>query len=81
MDSGLFFSFQVARNLMRRSAHRRPKRIANAAFRLLNVCLGIIDQKKHPQVGLLLLFSTSIHYSGSNQIDSISRAQCVVIVK
>lgn len=50
-----FFCFQVARNLMRRSAHRRPKRIANAAFRLLNVCLGIIDRKKHPQVGLLLL--------------------------
>ncbi|VDK83568.1 unnamed protein product [Onchocerca ochengi] len=42
--------YKVARNLMRRSAHRRPKRIANAAFRLLNVCLGIIDRNKHPQV-------------------------------
>ncbi|KAL3986002.1 hypothetical protein ACH3XW_40985 [Acanthocheilonema viteae] len=42
--------YKVARNLMRRSAHRRPKRIANAAFRLLNVCLGIIDRKKHPQI-------------------------------
>ncbi|MCP9257062.1 hypothetical protein DINM_000303 [Dirofilaria immitis] len=42
--------YKVARNLMRRSAHKRPKRIANAAFRLLNVCLGIIDRKKHPQV-------------------------------
>ncbi|VDN03422.1 unnamed protein product [Thelazia callipaeda] len=42
--------YKVARNLMRRSAHKRPKRIANAAFRLLNVCLGIIDQQKHPQI-------------------------------
>uniref|UniRef100_A0AAF5PSW9 Erythroid differentiation-related factor 1 n=3 Tax=Wuchereria bancrofti TaxID=6293 RepID=A0AAF5PSW9_WUCBA len=42
--------YKVARNLMRRSAHRRPKRIANAAFRLLNVCLGIIDRNKHPQI-------------------------------
>ncbi|CAG9540507.1 unnamed protein product [Cercopithifilaria johnstoni] len=42
--------YKVARNLMRRSAHRRPKRIANAVFRLLNVCLGIIDRKKHPQI-------------------------------
>ncbi|VDN55808.1 unnamed protein product [Dracunculus medinensis] len=42
--------YKVARNLMRRSAHKRPKRIANAAYRLLNVCLGIIDRNKHPQV-------------------------------
>ncbi|VDK70476.1 unnamed protein product [Litomosoides sigmodontis] len=42
--------YKVARNLMRRSAHKRPKRIANAAFRLLNVCLGIIDRRKHPQI-------------------------------
>lgn len=44
---------------MRRSAHSRPKRIANAAFRLLNVCLGIIDRKKHPQVSLLVLHPNS----------------------
>ncbi|VDK37039.1 unnamed protein product [Gongylonema pulchrum] len=43
-------TYKVARNLMRRSVQKRPKRIANAAFRLLNVCLGIIDHKKHPQV-------------------------------
>uniref|UniRef100_A0A0M3K939 Erythroid differentiation-related factor 1 n=1 Tax=Anisakis simplex TaxID=6269 RepID=A0A0M3K939_ANISI len=42
--------YKVARNLMRRSATTRPKRIANAIYRLLHVCLAIIDKNKYPQI-------------------------------
>ncbi|VDM40323.1 unnamed protein product [Toxocara canis] len=42
--------YKVARNLMRRSAKTRPKRIANAVYRLLHVCLAIVDRNKYPQI-------------------------------